>query len=134
MPARTRARRLTREAFWLVLAAYRLTVARLRLTLRPGTALARHPVTSALAGGAHSADDIARALDRAVRHLPFAPTCLEKALALRQLLDHAGLPSTLVIGVRRTGATLDAHAWIERDGRALAGAPAAGHYTRLLSF
>lgn len=52
-----------------------------------------------------------------------ASTCLSRAIAMQALLRHDAAVLT-VIGVRRAGddRALDAHAWVERDGRALLGA------------
>ena len=49
--------------------------------------------------------------------------CVPRALALRWLLGRHGLASELKIGVLRQGEALAAHAWVERDGRAI-GEPA----------
>ena len=61
----------------------------------------------------------ALALDRAVRRGPIRPSCLVRALALADLLARRGVPDGLVrIGVRRgDGRVIDAHAWVELDGR-----------------
>jgi hypothetical protein len=49
-------------------------------------------------------------------------TCLSRALALRFLLQAAGIQSTLWIGVGRSPAVnFEAHAWLEADGRVLLG-------------
>lgn len=42
--------------------------------------------------------------------------CLERALALQALLERRGVASELRIGVRREGARLAAHAWLEHAG------------------
>lgn len=60
------------------------------------------------------------ALRRAERVLPRRPSCLVRALALAELLARAGVPGSLIrLGVRRDGATMDAHAWVELDGRVI---------------
>ncbi len=122
------------DGLWLASAAMRLTAARASLVLRPGRALTRKPSRQRMSFWLRATPlQLARAVQRASRHLPFRPTCLEQALALDRLLGSAGLERTLVIGVRRVGNALDAHAWIERDGHALIGAPPPGRYTALLS-
>ena len=58
------------------------------------------------------------ALRRAERLLPRRPSCLVRALALARLLENTGVPGPLIrVGVRREGTALDAHAWVELDGR-----------------
>ena len=42
--------------------------------------------------------------------------CLPQSLATRYLLARAGCSTELRIGVRRQGAGLAAHAWLEKDG------------------
>jgi hypothetical protein len=55
------------------------------------------------------------------RILPDRP-CLTQALALLLLLRRQGFPAELRIGVRQSGADrLDAHAWVESDGRIVIG-------------
>lgn len=115
-------RRLLLEAWW------RLLAAAVRLHLAP-----RRTLAAALAGAlpqaagdgasASIAQPVALAVARAAAH-HFAPmTCLPRALALQKMLAKRGIASTLRIGVRKAAATIDAHAWVEVEGRAL-GEPA----------
>jgi hypothetical protein len=62
---------------------------------------------------------IARGVDIAARNQPRPATCLPRALVLHRILTDAGWPSTLHVGVRRTGAGLDGHAWVTVDGLAV---------------
>ena len=62
----------------------------------------------------------------AARHSFFSATCLERSLALWWLLARLGVATQLRIGVRKTGAKFEAHAWVERDGVAI-GEPEATH-------
>lgn len=51
-----------------------------------------------------------------VSHALFpARPCLPQSLATRYLLARAGCPTALRIGVKRDGAALAAHAWLEGD-------------------
>jgi hypothetical protein len=59
-------------------------------------------------------------------------TCLKEALVLVWLLRRAGITTTLRIGVARHAGDLQAHAWLEHDGRALGGLPANPTYEPLL--
>ena len=55
--------------------------------------------------------------------------CLSRSLTLQRLLRRNGVASELRIGVRRAGAALEAHAWVELDGRPLNdSADVAQHY------
>lgn len=64
------------------------------------------------------------ALERAVRRAPLRPSCLVRSLALADLLERRGVPGGLIrIGVRRHRGTLDAHAWVELDGRVVGDDP-----------
>lgn len=60
-----------------------------------------------------------RAVDRTYRYLPLARTCLKESLVLLRLLRRRGVSAHLRLGVRKEGARLVAHAWIEHDGAPL---------------
>ncbi|HKI01248.1 MAG TPA: lasso peptide biosynthesis B2 protein [Thermoanaerobaculia bacterium] len=55
----------------------------------------------------------------AARHHLYPMRCLPRALCLRWLLGRHGIEADLRIGVARREALLDAHAWVERQGRPL---------------
>ncbi|MBX6362676.1 MAG: lasso peptide biosynthesis B2 protein [Gemmatimonadetes bacterium] len=75
-----------------------------------------------------AADRIGRGVERVGRHIP-AATCLTQALAGRVLLALHGYPSELRVGVARDpGGAVRAHAWVECEGRAVIGEPAAGAF------
>jgi hypothetical protein len=62
-------------------------------------------------------------------------TCLVRALAASRLLAQNGYKSTLHIGVKRTNDVLEAHAWVEYDGRAIIDISGeAPQFTRLYSW
>jgi hypothetical protein len=50
---------------------------------------------------------------------PYRATCLHKSLALWCLLRRRGIPAELCIGVRKSECQLEAHAWVELEGKAL---------------
>lgn len=56
-------------------------------------------------------------------HQPFPSTCLTRSLLLVWLLGRRGMRADLRIGVRMLDGRLDAHAWVECDGRPLNDAP-----------
>jgi Transglutaminase-like superfamily len=60
-----------------------------------------------------------RMVNAAARYAWGRFTCLEKSLALWWLLMRQGTASSVRIGARKSGAKLEAHAWVERDGVAL---------------
>lgn len=81
---------------------------------------------------------LAEWVDRVLRRLPWPwhATCLKRALVLYYLVARAGVPATLVIGVRRgASGELLAHAWLDRGG-ALYLEPAgdASSYRRIAEF
>jgi len=95
--------------------------------------LSRMDLTSALARlrgrpplpGAPAAPDeldlsirLGKAVSRTLSALPVDATCLMRSLVLSTLLARRDIRSELVIGVE-PGEEFGAHAWVERDGRAL---------------
>jgi hypothetical protein len=59
---------------------------------------------------------------------PFRASCLPRSLLLGWLLQRQGVKTQLRFGVRKSGAGLEAHAWVEHQGRALADGPCAPQY------
>jgi len=59
----------------------------------------------------------------AARHHLYPMRCVPRALTLRWLLGRHGILAELKIGVLRQDGALTAHAWVEREGRAI-GEPA----------
>lgn len=116
MPAADR--RLHLQAFLAVLAC--------RLGYRPSTeptAGARYLPASPAA--------IGQAVEAAGSLVPGA-TCLPKAHAAASLLRRRGVRPRIRIGVRRgQGDGLEAHAWVEVDGRPVTGGDAAAGYVPL---
>lgn len=69
----------------------------------------------------------------ASRFVPQA-SCLTQALALQVLLSRTGNPSSIHIGVARAGRkALEAHAWLECDGRVVIGGGQVDRYAPLLT-
>src|SRR5689334_17084404 len=113
-----RRRRLALAAFglvWIVIARVALALPRgsLPAWLRRLTwVAARLPAPPACATG-----EAAWAITAAARRVP-GTRCLAWALALRGLLEQAGVASELRIGVASGGSgAITAHAWIEHAGR-----------------
>lgn len=64
-------------------------------------------------------------------HIPRS-TCLVQALASQAMLALEGVHSCLCIGVSKGQESfIDAHAWLEVDGKAVIGEPEPGRFTRL---
>lgn len=61
----------------------------------------------------------AHMVDAAGRRGLVHPSCLAKSLTLWWLLGRQGISSRLRIGIRKENGKLQAHAWVEREGRAL---------------
>ena len=76
-----------------------------------------------LAAGASRLDvepaTIGALINSAGNHGPFPSTCLTRSLLLHWLLHRRGVRSEMRIGVRITDGRLDAHAWVEYEGRPL---------------
>lgn len=66
-------------------------------------------------------EKIAGSVRLASRYAP-AATCLAQALVTVTLLEEAGFPATLRIGVAKsTEGKLEAHAWVESNGQVVVG-------------
>jgi Transglutaminase-like superfamily len=55
----------------------------------------------------------------AARNLPLRTNCLEQSLALWWVLERRGIAAELRIGARKDADHLEAHAWLELDGKVL---------------
>ena len=83
------------------------------------------------APAAAEAKRVAWAVGSTSRFVPSA-SCLTQAVAAKVLMNRRGIPSRLHIGVAKGDSnTLEAHAWVEYDGRVIIGGGVA-RYTRLL--
>jgi len=78
------------------------------------------------------AERLADLVDAAGRHHLFTPTCLHRALVLYGLLSPRDGGAELILGTRRVGGKLEAHAWLEQAGSVLPAAPVSGSYQPLL--
>jgi hypothetical protein len=76
-------------------------------------------------------DRVAWAVRVIGRYVPRA-TCLVQALTAQALLMRSGFPSNLRIGVAKAEERFQAHAWVESQGRVIAGAGEIERYTPLL--
>lgn len=123
MSLAARARRvaaLTRSE-WRVLADAAMAAARIELGLRTRplgnviTWAESRPVASR-EPGAVAPDRLFALSSWPYRVLGWTPSCLRRGLVLTALLRQRGHPAVLCVGVRRGGAQIRAHAWVESGG------------------
>ncbi len=62
---------------------------------------------------------VARMVQAASEHGLRQATCLERAQVLWWFLQRRGMPASLRIGVRKSGAEFEAHVWVDLDGMVL---------------
>jgi hypothetical protein len=106
----------------LGLAALECCIA-LALAIAPLSAVRRWIRIAKPAGRACSVSEqrVCWALDALGRRMRFAKNCLVRAFAAELLLADIAQPTRIVIGVRRSAAHLEGHAWVERGGRVIVG-------------
>lgn len=89
---------------------------RLRELLERRTRVAPAPLPATGAS-----EKITQAVTRMSRYVP-AATCLTQALVAVVMLEEAGVPASLRIGVtRKKSGELEAHAWVESSGKVIIG-------------
>jgi len=66
-----------------------------------------------------AAENITRLVFLTTNNLPFKAKCLKRCLVSQWILSAKGIRADLIIGVNKDGADLDAHAWLELDGKVL---------------
>jgi hypothetical protein len=74
---------------------------------------------------------LARLAHLAAHHGPVRGSCLPACLALARTLARLGVVTELHFGVRREGPSLQAHAWLEREGEVLLDTAAGVHWIAL---
>src|SRR3990167_5618297 len=73
-------------------------------------------------------EDIRWSIDAASNHIPFTKSCLVKALVGQILLKENGYNPNLCIGVSKDNENqLDAHAWIDINGKTIIGKTISGY-------
>lgn len=63
-----------------------------------------------------NAKALARMVDIAALHGPYRARCLVRSLTLLRMMSAQGLAGSLVLGARREGDKIAAHAWVEFNG------------------
>ncbi|MBE9569428.1 MAG: lasso peptide biosynthesis B2 protein [Proteobacteria bacterium] len=116
------------DRYLLVKSTFLLGVIRLGLSLLPLKRLlglvgsVKHELTEVSSAGNNiSSNQIVWAVEVASRYVPFA-TCLTRALVVQMLFAREGYPAHLCIGVAKSkDDRLEAHAWVESEGRIVTG-------------
>lgn len=130
------------ERAFLLEAALWLGIARLATLVLPfrwiAPLLGRKMAESAPGAGAVPAimlDRVSWAVAAASRNLPWKCACLAQALAGKVMLQRRGVPSTLYLGLAKSGeAGLQAHAWLRCGERILTGRQGMEGFTVITSF
>jgi hypothetical protein len=122
-------------------AAIRLTAARLAILAIPFPRIAKrlgrlnppHPQSNPAPGRETDALEVAWAIDRAARILPFNLVCLPRALAGYRMLSRRGIPGRLHFGASRSQekSSLNTHAWLDACGVEVTGYPEAHNCVEL---
>lgn len=82
--------------------------------------ISRREMRAPSAADIAAAEELARLAAALGRRQPIGATCLPQALAVQALLGGRGLGSELKLGVRKSRGRIEAHAWVELAGIALA--------------
>lgn len=106
------------RAQWALIVAQRLVRKRApgQLTARNEVAL---PSRDAFSGppASERAHVLGTAIRRAAMYGVFRPACLVRAIALRRMLEAAGIRGAVIrVGVKQSEEGMLAHAWVELDG------------------
>jgi Transglutaminase-like superfamily len=132
---------LAKAAMWLVAARaalalfpFRTIAARLGMLQSPedASSLCCSPLSPAQR---LEVQEIAWAVSRAARHVPFRAVCLPQAIAAKAMLRRRGIDSVLHFGVaKRADQSLDAHAWLDAAGIAVTGFPVGAEFMEVACF
>ncbi len=82
-------------------------------------ASAETPQSEASESNRAQAERVARAVGTAARHGLVRGNCLSRSLLLWRMLERRGIPAEIRFGVRNGDNAMEAHAWVEQDGRSL---------------
>src|SRR5262249_40601673 len=116
---------------------FRLIAARLGTPVAPHDALVR----ASLAGGgpkdAILAAEIAWAVTRAARFVPFKAQCLPQAIAAKWMLSRRAVASVLYFGAARStrmGKPIESHAWLNAANVEVTGYPVAHQFSEIACY
>jgi hypothetical protein len=79
----------------------------------PPLELSATPAHAAAGSPSPAAARVTHLVEALYRRLPFSPTCLTRSLVVYRLLRARGIPCQLRIGLRKSGAALEGHAWTD---------------------
>lgn len=77
------------------------------------------------------ATHVSNAVVRVASHCFWHPTCLPQALAAMWMLRRANIPAYLQLGVKKSGPTIEAHAWVELYEQVIIGGQTRHEYQEL---
>ena len=81
------------------------------------------------------AAEVAWAVTRAARYVPYRAVCLPQAMAARIMLARRGIRSVLHFGAAKgRDNPLDTHAWLDAAGVKVTGYPVAGDFAEIACF
>ena len=78
-----------------------------------------------------NAERVAYCVALASRLHPLRPTCLKKALVLNTMVARGAVKVRVIIGAAKSEGKLDAHAWLEHEGRIILGGLGSERYSPL---
>jgi hypothetical protein len=106
------------------------------LRVVPGEPAAAATPAPGADSGAGAAGEVAQAIARAARHVPFRAVCLQQAFAALLMLRRRGLPATIQLGLARGAPDggLAAHAWSRCGAAPVTGAEAADRFVPVAAF
>jgi len=108
---------------------------RLGTFVTPAVARATQTATDSALDQSRIAEEIAWAVTRAARYVPFKAVCLPQAMAAQVMLKRRGVKSVMHFGAARgTDKPLDAHAWLDAAGVEVTGYPVAENFAEIACF
>lgn len=117
-------RRVVLAVYWLVWTDLSLRLLGFERTRDRYSRLGRHLPEPRSATEWHAwANERAYTIARAAHITPTRAVCLQQSLVLYCWLRRQGEPCELRIGVRKAGAAIAAHAWVELDGQVVNDTP-----------
>lgn len=119
-----------RQCFAVMVAACRLTVLTIVLRFKPFdwcwqqlSGVQPNAKQTSLDKDPHAfifqAEQLHENVRLASRLLPFSCECLPRSIVLRDMLQRKGIDAFIRLGVNKSAATMNSHAWVEVAGQAI---------------
>jgi hypothetical protein len=106
-----------------------------RIAPRLGAHMAETPLRDDVPEKRQLAKDVAMAVIRASRHVPWDAKCLVQAMAGKKMLKRKGIQSTLYLGLaRKADHDMQAHAWLRCGERIILGGRGLKHFAVVAAF